>query len=177
MNVWLLVQYIRYVSTYMGWKFYLPRTYVHDKFHIHMRDYLFTKNIVYTRGVCVCTYVPVYFICFDGFSPSVLIFIISNFSILINKHLCSLQDSRSTVSSKNLNSQLQYLGNLVQQNGIVKPVSTLLALNQTGKITRLQMCIIFIRLTVSVTILSYRLIFSIEGINDSDLFLFARSSL
>ena len=53
----------RYVSTYMGWKNYFPRTCARDIYYLRMSDYLFTNYYVhmyclYTRGVCmyICTY-------------------------------------------------------------------------------------------------------------------------
>ena len=120
--VWLLVQYMWYVSTYMGWKNYFPRTYVRDIFHLRMCDYLFTKILctyllfVHTWGVYVHMYL---------FSLFVLMDLVHQFLIIIIFQFFYSNRSASSLSIRqplneivgNLDLQLQYLGNLVQQSG------------------------------------------------------------
>ena len=61
----------RYVSTYMGWKNYFPRTCARDIFHLRMCDYLFTKILctyllfVHTWGVYVHMYLFNLFVLMD----------------------------------------------------------------------------------------------------------------
>ena len=61
----------QYVSTYMGWKNYFPRTCARDIFHLRMCDYLFTKILctyllfVHTWGVYVHMYLFNLFVSMD----------------------------------------------------------------------------------------------------------------
>ena len=127
-----------YVSTYMGWKNYFPRTHVRDIFHLRMCDYLFTKILctyllfVHTWGVYVHMYLFSLFVLMD-LVHQFLIIMIYCFSILIDQHLRFHQDSRSTSSSETSIFSCNTWATWCSRAETETPVSTLLALNQNGE--------------------------------------------
>ena len=172
-----------YVSTYLGWKINFPRTYVRNIFCLHMCNYfLFTKILctyllfVHTWGVFVHMYLFSLFVLMD-LVHQFLIIIICSFSIVINQPPRFQQDSRSMGSSETLILSCRTSATWCSRAETVTPVSTLLALNQTGEHLHISTCVNFCK----INSLSYNSIvpidFFIKGINESDLFLFDVASL